>query len=115
MKLRKEAMTALPIKITLYGPNQEADREIVARFVPWGILKKAVALTKELDAANEVEVDAIADLVVQTFHGQLTAEELNAGADLGEMLAVLQSIVARASGMMQANPTNLPTAKKKSK
>lgn len=108
-------MPLTPIKITLYGADQEADREFVCRIIPWGILKKAVALTKDLDEQNisEEQIDAIADLVVQAFGGQFSIEDLDMGADAGEMIVVLQAIVARASTMMKmANPTPLPNAKK---
>jgi len=49
-------------------------------------------------------VDQIAGLVVEVFSDQFTLEDLDNGADVGEMLAVIQNIVARANGV-SLNPT----------
>jgi hypothetical protein len=112
----KETMQA-PIKITLYGAGEEPKQEYTCAIIPWGVLKKAIALTKSIDQndVGEEDMDAIAALVVQAFGNQFTVQDVDAGADIGEMLAVMQSIVARASNLVQANPTPLPTAKKRSK
>jgi len=53
-------------------------------------------------------MDAIAGLIVDVFGNQFSVQDLDNGADVGEMLAVLQGIVARASALVKANPTDLP-------
>lgn len=105
-----------PIKITLYEGDEEK-KTYTCLIVPWGVLKKAIALTKNLNAENigMEDIDAVAELVVMAFGKQFTVDDLDAGADVSEMLAVLQSIVARASGIATANPTPPIPSKKKSK
>lgn len=110
-------MTGSPIKITLYeSGNQEVKQEYSCLIIPWGVLKKAIALTKSIDEENVgvEDLDAIAALVVQAFGNQFTVQDLDAGADISEMLTVLQSIVARAGALITENPTHLPTARKRS-
>lgn len=106
-------MQQTPIKITLYEGDEEK-KTYTCLIIPWGVLKKAIALTKNLNAENigTEEIDAVAELVVIAFGKQFTVADLDAGADVGEMLAVLQSIVARASGLATTNPTPLPSAKR---
>ncbi len=96
-----------PMQITLYDPETNEEKKTFIRtFVPWKLLKKAVKLseTVNFDALKEEDVDQIAMLVVDTFGGQFTLDELNEGADLGEMVSVLESIVSRAKGI-SLNPT----------
>ena len=99
-----------PLKITLYDPEtNEVKKEFSRSFVPWRILKKAIQLSKTLaniDQAEitEADVDAIAGLVVDVFGDQFTVAELNDGADLSEMMTVLQSIISKAEGMVPNAP-----------
>lgn len=94
-----------PMRITLYDPvSQEARAEFSQVFVPWKLLKAAVRLSKSLDLENlgEEDVDAIAALVVETFGNRFSIEDLNQGADVGEMIAVMTAIVSRAQGVAPA-------------
>ncbi len=96
-----------PLVLTLYDKNDEVIKECTRSIVPWKILKKAVKLTKEIDLENidgEADIDAIASLVVEVFGDQFTIEELDESADIGDMVAVLQSIIARAN-RVSLNPT----------
>ena len=95
-----------PMVIHLYGEDNEVKNTYSRSFVPWKMLKKAVMLSKEVvfDDMKAEDVDLIASLVVEVFGDQFTLEDLNDGADVGEMLAVIQNIVARASGI-SLNPT----------
>lgn len=94
-----------PLKITLYDPEtNEVVREFVRSFVPWRLLKKAIRLSKTLnnlseDNLSEEDVDSIASLVVDAFGDQFTVEQLSEGADLSEMMTVLEAIVSRAQGI----------------
>ena len=90
-----------PMTITLYDPiTSEVKNTFTRLFVPWKMLKKAVQLSKSLGAENltEADVDMIAALVVEAFGNVFTVDELNEGADLSEMMTVLQTIVAKAGG-----------------
>lgn len=93
-----------PIKLTLYGPEDEVLKELSRATVPWKLLKRAVGLSKGMDEANltENDLDALAQLVVDFYGGKVTLQELEEGADAGELLAVLQAIVTKASTL---NPT----------
>jgi hypothetical protein len=96
-----------PIELKLYGSDDEVKATYHRSKIPWGLLKKAVRLANlnlNPDSLSEEDVDAIAGLVVEVFGDQFTIEDLDAGADLNEMLAVVQAIVKRASSLVKANP-----------
>lgn len=107
-------MAGTPLKITLYDPETEEVKVTYTRlFVPWRILKVAIRLIKELNVSSlnaedlskisEDDVDKIASLVVEAFGNKFTLEDLNNGSDLSDMMSVLQTIIAKASG--STNPT----------
>ena len=100
-------MQNTPIQITLYDPaNNEEIKTFTRTYVPWKLLKKAAALSDQVDFDNvkPEDLDLIAMLVVDTFGGQFSLEEVDNGADVNEMIAVIQNIVARAKGI-SLNPT----------
>ena len=106
-----------PIQITLYDDNNEVLRECKTVIVRWRILKKAIALTKlpgfkDTSQLDEADIDAVGELVRDVFPGQVTLKELDDHADLGDMMSVVNSIVARAHGIIEANPTPPPSKKK---
>ena len=109
-------MPGTPIKITLYEANNEIKQEYSRSMIPWGVLKKAIQLTKNIDqdAIGEKDIDAIAGLIVEAFGSQFTIQELDAHADVGDMIHVLQNIVTRATTLVAANPTMTLPAKKRS-
>lgn len=92
-------MAGTPISITLYGEGDEVLSTHTRMFVPWKILKAAVRLSKELDVNDmtEADVDALAGLVVEAFGNQFSVEDLDAHADVSDMVAVLQMIVGKAT------------------
>lgn len=95
-----------PMVIHLYGEDNEIEHSFTRSFVPWKMLKKAVKLSQEVDfdKLKAEDVDQIAGLVVEVFGDQFTLEDLDNGADVSEMLVVIQNIVARANAI-QLNPT----------
>lgn len=95
-----------PMTIVLYGENDEEKARFTRSFVPWKMLKKAIKINKDLnpDEMTEADINAVASLVVEVFGDQFTIEDLDNGADISNMLAVLQEIIARASGT-SLNPT----------
>ncbi len=98
---------ATPMQITLYDPETDEVKATYTRlFVPWKLLKQAIRLSKGLDANNMTEenLDALAGLVVEVFGNKFSIKELNEGADVSEMLAVLNIIVGRAGGAVPVNP-----------
>lgn len=99
-----------PMVITVYDENDEVKATYTRSFVPWRLLKKAVKLLKEVDLEDlnnisESDIDAIASLVVDVFGDQFTLKDLDNGVDISEMVAVLQTITAKASGFNSPNPT----------
>jgi|SRR5271157_1311203 len=97
-----------PIQITLYGPDDEVIKECSKLVVPWKILKRAMRLIQlqnknETDLTEE-DIDSIADLVVEAFGNQFTRQDLDDGADITDMMSVLQMIVNKAQGLIP-NPT----------
>lgn len=106
------------ITINLYGLNDEIKKTFTRSIIPWGILKKAVKLSKDLkdgDAISDEEVDALAQFVVDVFGDQFTLDELNDGADLGEMMTVMKNIMTRAGAIVKENPTSAPPIYQKRK
>jgi len=94
------------LAITLY----DADNEVIARFtrtfVPWKLLKRAIKLSKTLnrDDLTEENIDELAALVVEVFGDKFTVDQLNDGADVNEMMTVLEAIMASAQGMTPNSP-----------
>ena len=102
-------MTSTPITLTVYDPvTNEVQKTLIRSIVPWRLLKRAVALIKQLKAFDvnnleEGDIDAITSLVVDVFHGQVTLDELYDGCDISEMMPVIQAIISKA--MPGKNPT----------
>lgn len=95
--------------IHLYGDEGEVTKTVTQTFVPWKMLKAAVKLAATLnkDDPTEDDINGITNLVVSTFQGKVSSDELDAGADLTEMMAVMQQIVAT-SKAINLNPTPPP-------
>jgi hypothetical protein len=94
-----------PIKLTLYDPQtDEVKAEHTRMFVPWKILKASVRLTKEMnkEQPTEEDLDQMAALIVEVFGNKFSVDELNEGADVGEMMAVLKAVISHASGGISA-------------
>lgn len=111
------AKNLTPIQLTLYGEKDGISDEVIAEFrrsiIPWGILKRAVRFAKsvdlnniEIDSLTEENIDEMAGIVAAVFSDQVTVEQLDQGADVMDMLAVIQEIMARAGSI--SNPTQRP-------
>jgi hypothetical protein len=96
-----------PLKITLYNPEtDEVLAEYTRLFVPWRLLKVAVRMAKTInfESLTEADVDALAAMVVDVFGDKFTVDQVANGADVGEMVTVLNAIVARAQGAIPNPP-----------
>lgn len=95
-----------PLKIRLYDPEGEY-KEFTQMIIPWGIMKMAVAISENmnLDKPTAADIDALAGLVVAVFGNRFSVQELDQGAELNEMMAVINGIVARANNLLKSNPT----------
>jgi hypothetical protein len=105
-------MAGTPIVIHFYDEESKVVKTFERSFIPWKVLKEAVKMAKSLkpEQMEETDIDSLANLVVATFGNQFTVEELNEGADVGEMMAVMTAVVAKASNAV--NPTPPPSTKK---
>ncbi len=95
-----------PMVINFYGKDNEVEASFTRSFVPWKLLKVAIKLSKSMDSENmsEEDADALGGLVVAVFGDQFSTQDLDDKADVSEMIAVLQQIVATAGGK-PGNPT----------
>jgi hypothetical protein len=105
-------MPKAAIELDLYGPDDEKIKTLKRLIVPWGILKKAVRLTKNIGTGEDVteeNIDEIAGLVIEIFgEANVTREELDQCTDVGDMLAVINAIANRGRGLIPNAP---PAAK----
>ena len=94
------------ITITLYSAGDEKTAEYRRLIVPWSFLKRAIKLSKGLsgDSVTEEQIDEISDLLVEFFGNVFKRADLEAGADVSEILTCFQSIVNKARGLLP-NPT----------
>lgn len=95
-----------PIELTLYDPEtNEVIQTFTRSFVPWAILKRAIRLQKSLGGEmSEETLDELAGLVVAVFGDKFTLEQVTNGADAGEMMTVIQEIIARANNAVIGKP-----------
>ncbi len=102
-----------PIELTLYNPETSEKVKTYARsFVPWAILKRAIRMSKMLSGdLTEEDLDELASLVVAVFGDQFSLEDVTKGADVSEMMTVIQEVITRASQFVAGNDPNPPPAK----
>lgn len=95
-----------PLTIRLYDADGEYT-EYTQMIIPWGIMKMAIAISENMNTEKPTaaDIDALAGLVVAVFGNRFTVEELDKGAEVSEMMAVINNIVARASNLIKSNPT----------
>jgi hypothetical protein len=87
-------MAGTPMRITLYTEESEVKRTYTRSCVNWRLLKNAVKIAKKLN--TDEGVNALAVLVVDAFGCQFSVEELISGADKGEMMSVMNTIITKA-------------------
>lgn len=106
-------MPRAPVELVLYDTDNEVVKSLSRIVIPWGLLKKAVRLSKNIDnnteELSEEVVDEMADLVVQIFgEEKVTRQELDDFADVSDMISVIETIVQRGHGLIPNAP---PAAK----
>jgi hypothetical protein len=98
------------IKLTLYSENDEKKEEYQRLIVPWGFLKRAVKISKQIGKVENPEdltdeqLDLIGDLLISFFGNRFTREQLDDGADALEIFVCFKSIVAKAKGLIPNPP-----------
>lgn len=104
----EEAVISLTLKQR--GEQGEVKRVFTRSFIPWGVLKRTMKFAKLNENADiGVEtLDEMCAIVVELFGHQFTAEELDAGAEITDVIAVFTAITKHAAAMMPANPQTPP-------
>ena len=103
----------VPVELTIYDSDNEPVKKLSRLIIPWGVLKKAVRLgkviTKNQDEIGEADLDELTGLIIHVFgEDKVTRAELEAGADIGDMVTTIQAIVMRGQGLLPNAP---PAAK----
>lgn len=98
-----------PIQFTLYGDDDEILETYSRARVPLKFVERAMELGEALkgDTLTQNQLTALYQIVVDFYGSKFSIEELRKGADLGELISVIQSIATRAVEMMP-NPTPPP-------
>ena len=121
-------MLLQPIKLTLYDPEtNEVKKEYTQSVITFEMLLAATQLQDALTTAEgqkrrwwwqkpitkeAMQIDALLELVMQFFGNQFSVTDLRRGADVSEVMTVIQAIIGRAGSIVQANPTRLPSWKR---
>lgn len=110
-----------PLKITLYGVNDEIKRELTRSIVPWGILERAIDIQDQFaDIAvgadgnptlTRDQIQLLTDFVVFMFDDAVTADELKRGASISEMFGLYKQVYVMVGQSMPKNPTPALTPK----
>ena len=97
-----------PVRITFYNPDDSIKAEFCKLRIPLGLVDIALDLAENMEQRSDRETwDAVKAFIVEAFGEQFTLNELNEGADLGDILSVFNTIVAKienASRSFNPNP-----------
>ena len=112
-----------PLKLTLYGIDNEIKREVTRSIVPWGVLERAIDLQESLselqldDNGQPVVTDVqlfksqiadLTDFVVFIFDDAITPEEIKRGASIKDMFALYQQIFLMVGQIKNPTPALTP-------
>jgi hypothetical protein len=89
-----------PIQITFYNPDDSVKAEYSKLRIPLGLVDIALGLAESKEQKTDRETwDAIKAFIVEVFGGQFTLDELNAGADLVDIMSVFAMVVAKVNNV----------------
>ena len=101
-----------PIQFTLYGDDDEIKATYSRKRVPLTFVEQAMELSGMLEGDNlgKEQLTALYQIIVDFYGEKFSVEEVRKGADLGELISVIEAITERASSLMpnKANPTPPP-------
>lgn len=88
-------MLKKPAVIHLYDEDGKVTDEYKLFILPWGMVKKATAIFKKLDAAEDqdTEIDEMTNFLCEAFKNRFTAEDLNNRGDTAEVLEATNILV----------------------
>lgn len=113
-----------PLRLVLYGANDEVKRELSRSIIPWGILERAIDLQEEFESLqadadggpvniSKEQIQKLTDFVVFIFDDTVTSDELKRGASVADMFNLYTQIFRMVSQAMPSNPTKAQTDLKK--
>lgn len=113
-----------PLRLILYGANDEVKRELSRSIIPWGILERAIDLQDEFESLqadadggpvniSRDQIQKLTDFVVFIFDDTVTSDELKRGASVADMFNLYTQIFRMVSQSMPSNPTKAQTDLKK--
>ena len=110
-------MPPAPIELNLYDENDQVVGTLSRTRIPSYLLDMAIDLQNSMSAETESpNTDALFDFIVEFFNHKVEREQLKKQTDLGECMAVLVSIISRATQLTmeyaKINP-QVPSPKKK--
>ena len=95
--------TFAPVTMTLYDQNDEPITTLTKSVIRWGVLKRALKLATLMEESKGSEsgehLDALTAFVCELFDDKVTQAELEAGADIGEVMACFKAVMHRASAL----------------
>ena len=98
-----DKLTFAPVELTLYNENDEPIKTYTKSVIRWGMLKQAIKLAKQLGTdereLSEDNLDALSAFACRLFDDQFTQGQLEAGADIAEVMACFKMVVNRAGAM----------------
>jgi hypothetical protein len=98
-----------PIQFTLYGDDDEVIGTYSRARVPVMFAERAIELSKSIsgDDMGQEQLMALYQIIVDFYGDKFTLDDLRKGADLGELISVLEAISTRAVELMpiRSNPT----------
>jgi hypothetical protein len=105
-----------PLRITLYGVDNEIKREVTRSIIPWGVLEHALDIQEQFEDVelgtdgmpkkiDRDQIQQLTDFVVFIFDDTVTRDELKRGASLADMFALYQQIFRMVGQIMPKNPT----------
>lgn len=95
-----------PIQITFYNPDDSVKAEYSKLRIPLGLVDIALDMSENQEPKSDRETwDSIKAFIVEIFGEQFTLDELNKGADLGDIISVFNMIVAKIGNVLRSfNP-----------
>ena len=95
-----------PIEFRLYGEDDEVIGTYSRARVPVVFAERAIQFSKTLSDSEpgQEQLNALYQLIVDFYGEKFSIEDLRKGADLGELISVINAITTRAVELMP-NPT----------
>ncbi len=105
-----------PIELTLYDDNDEIIATYRRARIPVGFAERAMDLSVQLTSEQgKDQLMAMYQLIVEFFGEKFTIEDLRKGADLLELITVVDTIAVRAGELIPANNNPFPNGNRSQK